>query len=299
MGIFDAAESNTTLTRQNNWTPEQQALFLQLQQQASGGLNQGSNASYPGQTYAPQNQYETAYLNNSVLSPDQVMTRENALKSILSGTPAFTVDPTQSQNYYQSAFYNPAMQEYTQKILPQVMESASGAGFRSSDTLRQMGQSGTDLATNLAAKRAELVWNDILAGRTAQENALTRQSALAGSPTNIMTGYNQQLGTAGSYARQIENEQIQGQLARWLSGETVNGQSNPAYNPNTQLALSLLGLSPFSYGSNTDQTGAGLGYGLLQGLSSGTGSAIGAGLVSGLSNVNWTNLLSQLFGSGG
>lgn len=296
MGLFDSVQSNTTLTKQNNWTPEQQALFNTLQQQATQGLTGGGNVNYPGQTYAPQNQYETAYLQSTQLSPDQVMTRENALKSILSGQPAYSVDPTQRENYYQTAFYNPAMREYEQNILPQVMERASGAGFHSSDTLNQMGKSSTDLATNLAAKRAELLWNDVQAGYAAREQAANRQAALAGSPTNIMTGYTQQLGTAGSYARAIENERLQGELSRWLSGETVNGVSNAAYNPNTQLALSLLGLTPFSYGANTQSSGAGLGYGALSGASQGLGSALGAVAGNAITNTNWTQLLSDLFG---
>ena len=272
MGIFDPATSQATLTQQSNWTPEQKALFAQLIQQTQTGLTQGSTA-YPGATSAPQNPLESAYFGSAQLSPESVMSRENALKSILAGTPAYTVDPQQSQNYYQSAFYDPAMREYKTDILPQVLERASGAGFHSLDTLSQMGRSATDLATNLAAKRAELVWGDVAAGRTAQESAAARRSAMAGSPTNVMTGYTQQLGTAGTYARQIEQEKIQGDLARWLSGETMGGVSNTAYNPNTQLALALLGLAPYSYGSNVESEGAGAGYGFLQGAASGAGSA--------------------------
>jgi len=281
MGIFDPATSQATLTQQSNWTPEQKALFAQLIQQTQTGLTQGSTA-YPGATSAPQNPLESAYFGSAQLSPESVMSRENALKSILAGTPAYTVDPQQSQNYYQSAFYDPAMREYQQRILPGVLESASGAGFHSSDTLSQMGKSATDLETNLAAKRAELVYQDVMAGRTAQESAAARQSAMAGSPTNVMTGYTQQLGTAGQYARQIEQEKIQGDLARWLSGETVGGVSNTAYNPNTQLALALLGLAPYSYGSNVDASGAGIGYGALQGAASGAGGAAMQALINAL-----------------
>jgi len=281
MGIFDPATSQATLTQQSNWTPEQKALFAQLLQQTQTGLTQGSTA-YPGATSAPQNPLESAYFGSAQLSPESTMSRENALRSILAGTPAYTVDPTQSQNYYQSAFYDPAMREYQTDILPQVLERASGAGFHSADTLSQMGKSATDLETNLAAKRAELVWQDVMAGRTAQENAATRQGALVGSPTNIMTGYTQQLGTAGSYARQIEQEKIQGDLARWLSGETMGGVSNTAYNPNTQLALALLGLAPYSYGSNVESEGAGLGYGVVQGAASGAGGAAMQALINAL-----------------
>jgi len=362
MGIFDPATSQATLTQQSNWTPEQKALFAQLIQQTQTGLTQGSTA-YPGATSAPQNPLESAYFGSAQLSPESVMSRENALRSILSGQPAYTVDqgaynqaqsymtnaypgrttdplqqaartsilggvpsytvdPTQRNAYYQSTFYDPAMREYQQDILPQVLERASGTGFHSSDTLNQMGKSGTDLETYLASQRANLLWQDIQSGYAAEESAAGRQAtllgaeqgigatlggaqgqlawnaelarqapfesaaaskaAMAGSPTNIMTGYTQQLGTAGTYARQIEQEKIQGDLARWLSGETMGGVSNTAYNPNTQLALALLGLAPYSYGSNVEAEGAGAGYGFLQGAASGAGSAATQALINAL-----------------
>ena len=274
-GFFSPAESTSTMTRQSNWTPEQEALFKQLLGQTTAGIGKSAPA-YPGVTSAPINKLESTYLEGAVGTPEEQAARSNALKSILTGTPAFEINPETSTNYYNEAFYAPAMREYETSILPQVMESASGAGFHSQDTLNSMFKSGADLETNLAAKRAELVYGDEQARRTALENAMGRQATLAGSPTNIQTGYNTSIGTAGTYARQIENEKIQGDLARWLSGESVGGaEGSAAYNPNTQLALALLGLSPYSYGTNTESEGAGLGYGMLTGFAQGLGSAVG------------------------
>ncbi len=258
MGIFDSASSDTTSTQYNLWTPEQKALFQKYLGMAQGG----GVTAYPGATSVGRTAEDQNYFNAVGGSSDKY--RQEALQSILGQSGQ--IDPAQREKYYQEAFYNPAMLEYQQKILPQTMEAASGAGFHSSDTLRSMQEAGTGLETNLAAKRAELLWQDILnqreAGGKAYEMGETARTQRMG-----------ELGTAGAYARQIGQEDIAGNLSRWLSGEEVGGKSNAYADPSVQLGLTLLGLSPYGYGSNTNASGAGAGYGLLTGAGSALGSA--------------------------
>lgn len=269
MGIFDPASSETTLNQYNLWTPEQQNLFNSYLQMAQNG----QVTNYPGQTSVGRTAEDEAYFKWAGGSSGSA--REEALRSILGDA---GMDPAQREKYYQEAFYNPAMREYNTSILPQTMEAASGAGFHSSDTLRSMAEAGTGLETNLAAKRAELLWQDILNQREAGAKAYELGE-------QAYSNEGARLGTAGSYARQIEQEKIAGDLSRWLAGESVGGMSNAYANPSIQLGLSLLGITPYGYGTSTSASGGGLGYGALSGLSSGVGSALGTAGVDAL--VDW------------
>ncbi len=282
MGFFDnipilgdllgTGGSKSEASQLPTMTPEQTALFNTLLGKSKTALT-GGTPSYPGQMYTPQNQYETSYLNSVGGDPTQNAARDQAYLNVLGAKPAYEIDPAAREKYYQESFYNPAMREYKETILPQVLESASGAGFRSSDTLNQMGKSAADLETNLSAKRAELLWNDELSRRNALESAFGRQASLVGSPSNIMTGVPGEMASAGTYARQIANEKVAADLSRWLGGETIDGKASPYSGPEIQLAMALLGITPYTYAQQTETTNPGIITSFLSGAGQGAGQA--------------------------
>jgi len=343
---FSAGSSTTTPTQLPWWNQQQQNLFNWMIQQFGGG----EPSTYPGMLYTPRTPEEQAFFSFiGQPSMDPVMARAMALSgggadrgigalraaypsnsqdplqqsarvSLLTGMPAFTVDPAQREKYYETAFQNPAMREYEQRILPQTMEAASGAGFHSSDTLQNMARAGVDVETALAAQRANLLWQDITAERGARESAMERMlkalgveqsvgATLAGAEAGVYSdvgkiglGYSQlaeaqqarqgqELGTAGALSRQISNEQVASQLQRWLMGEPVGGSINRLANPSIQFAMSLLGLSPFGYAGTTNTQGPGLGYGFLSGQG---GSALAGLAGSALSNIPFSQFWAWL-----
>lgn len=329
--FFGGGGSTTTTNKVDLWTPSQWALYNSLIASAQQPAEQ-----YGGELYAGENPYESAFLaaagqpSAGFKSSDA---RNAALAAILGGSqdymaqvnayldqglPQNMTDPLQQgarvsiltgadypevrEKYYQQAFYDPAMSEYTNKILPQTMEAASGAGFHSSDTLQQMGQAGKDVETNLAAKRAELLYTDtqaaanrmltLLQGEetiganiaTSRGSAATAaQGWKAGAVTaegqlglgiaqleeamqGRMTG---ELGAAGVMARNIDESKIAGELQGWLAGQS-------AVNAKAQLGLGLLTMQPYAYQQQTDTEGPGGGQGLWTGIGVGIGAAAAA-----------------------
>jgi hypothetical protein len=73
----------------------------------------------------------------------------------------------------------------------------------------------------------------------------------------------------------IDQEKIASQMARWLSGEEINGSSVPAYNPNNQLALALLGIKPFVYNNETTTVKPGMFSNMFGGLGGNIGGMMG------------------------
>ena len=264
--------SKSSMSLTNILTPEQNTLLKKMLGDVGGQVGTAA-PSYGGQSYVPMSGGEANFINSTQLDPQQLAIRESAYNNALSGQSAINIDPQVRESYYQNSFYNPMMRDYQNNIAPQVMEAASGAGFRSSDTLRQMGNANTDFATNLAAQRGKLLWDDTQMGYQGQENAATRQAQLAGSPTNVMTGAYAQMGEGAAYARAIAQERVASDMQRWLSGEEVNGVYNPAYNQNNSLALALLGLSPYAVGQKT--SGSNTLESAIGGISGGLGQALG------------------------
>jgi hypothetical protein len=81
---------------------------------------------------------------------------------------------------------------------------------------------------------------------------------MIGEEANIM-------GSAGQYARMIDQEQVQGDLQRWLMGEEMGGVDPTQYSPYLTLAFEALGLSPYSYGTYGKSSSSSWSAGILSG----------------------------------
>lgn len=202
--------------------------------------------------------------------------RQGAADALLSGLPAFQVDPAAREQFFQEAFLTPATQDFQRNILPAISESFGARGLgRSGDLLRAQAQAGTDLGTQLAAQRAGLIRQDELSERQARENALNRVlPAIEASRSESLLPLDVGL-QVGAVQRGINAQTNLDSLFREF-------QQNPVYNP-------ALGLAPLALGSRAFQpvveTSAG---------SPGVGGAIGT-VVGGLAG----SLLGPIGTAGG
>jgi len=252
MGGFGYGSSNQSSKPDavNVWTPEQNALFQQLAGVLQGGAA-GSVPSYPGQMYVGQTQQDQQYLN---WVKDNAAARGAAVGQINSGRVPYEIGPEWANKYYSESIKPLAIKEYNEITKPGINEAFAGNYYSSGRRNAQARASG-DLATNLAAQRAGLMYGEEQASRAAQEAALGRQAMYGPAAAQ---GEAAILGTAGAYARQIEQEKMLSDVQRWLMGETVNGVTPTQYNPYLQLIFQALGLTPNAVGQNT--TGHSMGW---------------------------------------
>lgn len=285
MGLFDSATSTSTTTVNPKYNEGQSALLAKLIQRANAGLTTGAE-KYSGDMYAKENPYETSYMNWD--SP-QAKTIQAALDTVLSGKAAYDINEQTTQDYWDK-YMAPMVAKQQRALNEQYAPGIFSGG-------RDIAQG--EFSTGVTGEYGKLQYADELARRTALTEAANRQA------NTVNTAYANEATrekSAAEMARSIEEAKLAGDYQRWMSGEAdANGVVNQSANPYRSLALSLLGTSPYVYGSNVDSTGSGLGYGALTGLSSGLGSLASSGL-SGLASLGTSGLnalLAKLFSSGG
>lgn len=247
---FGKEKARTEPTRTEVWAPEQQALFKMLAPIIQKGLTEPV-AKYPGQMFVPKTPEEEAYLGRVPGLAEQIAAARGRLRQ-----PAYEITPETTEQYYQEAIRAPAMREWGETVEPLIREAYAGPGYWGSARAGAQVRGAEELATTLGKQRAELYYADEMAKRTAAEAAAGRE-ATYGLP--YAAGEAEMLGTAGAYARQVEQEKVLADLQRWLMGEEIEGVSMEAYSPYMQLAFQLLGLSPYVVSTSGKSTGFDLG----------------------------------------
>jgi len=228
------------------WAPEQWGAMRPLAAAIQRGVEQPVPA-YPGQMYVPRTPEEEAYFQQVPGVAEQI-----AQARVRLGQPAYEITPETTEQYYQQAIKAPTMKEWKEAVEPAIREYYAGPGYWGSARAGAQAKGAETLATELMAKRAELYRQDEMARRQALENAAGRAAVYT---LPYAAGQAEMLGTAGQYARGVEQERSLADINRWLMGETVEGVSPTQYNPFVQLAFQLLGLSPYEYGQKTTQSG--------------------------------------------
>jgi hypothetical protein len=272
--LLGTGGTKTDTTQLPTMTSEQLALYNKMLTASSADYGTPT-PSYPGQSYVPTTEAEQNYFDYT--SGKNPTITQQALLNVLSGKPAYEIDPNATEAYYQKSIYEPTVKTFKDTTLPQLTESFSGPGFWSSNRADQTTKAISNLNSDLSKQRSDLYYADEQARRSALESAASRRASVAPTAAQLES---ENLATAGQWARSIEQEKVASDLARWLSGEEINGESVSAYNPNTQLALQLLGVQPFTYAQEQTTTGKGILSSLLGGIGSGAGSAIGSNLFS-------------------
>ena len=263
--MFGGGSTTSKPIRMDAFSPEQMKMFQGLMGQAQ--QNWGSAATpFPRQSYVsttPTEQQYFDYASGKLKTP-----ASTALLNALQGKPAYDINEQATEDYYQKSIKDPSVREFRETTAPLLNEQFSGPSFWSSGRAKAIGDATEDLTNNLSSARSNLYYKDELARRDALEKAAER-SGLLSERAVAMEG--DRFKEAGLYSRQIEQERLASDLARWLSGESIDGQHVDVYNPNTQLMLSLLGVSPYTYATQTTTKGPGF----LNQLASGVGQGIG------------------------
>lgn len=231
------SKSKSRPVRVSMYSPEQEAVFGALGSQIQPVQQ---IPSYPGAMSVPRTPEEEAYFG----AVPQIASDIGTMRTNL-GQPAFNINPATTEQYYQESIKAPMMKEWGEVVEPQIRESFVGPGYWGSARAEAQVKGAENLATTLGSKRAELYYIDELARRSAEEAAAGREATYG---TTFAGAQTETLGTAGQYARQIEQEKVMGDLQRWLSGETVEGVTPAQYNPFLQLAFQFLGLDPYALG---------------------------------------------------
>ncbi len=266
--ILGQGGTKTSTKQLETMSPEQKALFNQLLGGATDQYGKPT-ASTPFQTYADTTKYDQMYLDRA-FGPDAEKNNQatnQALLNVLSGKPAYDINEEATRNYYENSVRAPMLREYRDTTAPLLAESFSGPSFWSSGRANATQKSIGDLSNKLNESWYNLAYQDELARRNALESASNRQVQGLSAAPQLESQAVINSGNAAAYARQIEQEKIASQMARWLSGENVNGQYISAYNPNVQLAMSLMGVQPFTYATQQQEIGKGIIPSLVSGMS--------------------------------
>jgi hypothetical protein len=242
MGGFNAGSSNTTQVQLPNWTPEQQELFKSLM-----GLVQGEYANwspYGGEFSTPITSEQQSYLDWTKNTAQQ---RQAALTQIMSGQLTPDQEALYSregvEDFYTNAIRNPAVREYESIVEPQIREAYAGPGYWGTSRAGAQAKGAGDLSSQLAAKRAELEYANRQDYGGALDAALNRQAVYGPQAAAIESGI---LGGAAEMSAAEADEQLMGEYNKWMAQQSAN-------NPYLQMLFALLGLSPYSYGAETDE----------------------------------------------
>lgn len=237
--LFGGSESTSVSKpiQTENLTAEQMELIKKLAGQVSLGP----------QAVAPAMSVETTPEEQQYFDWTKTLAQTKAVQDLLSGQPGYESGPEYAEQFYQENIKPTAMREFQEITLPGIRNAYTGPGYYGSARQGAEVNAYQDLAQNLAAQRAELMYKEELARRQSIEDAYDRVTPAAQT-------VGQAVGSAGEYSRMIEQEKVAEQLQRFLMGEEVNGQYSMAYNPNVTLALNLLGISPYTIGTETTTT---------------------------------------------
>ena len=252
MVSFGSQKSESKPVQLGMYSPEQQETFSNLANVIQTGIGGNVNA-YPKSMYVPRTPEEQQYFDIAGSLPGTADARISALNSVLSGKPAYEINPDISKQYFEKSIKPIMSREFYGTTLPAISEKFAGPGYWSSARALAETDATGRYAENLGAAEADLVYKDELARRQALESAATRSAGVALPSVEALVS---DVGTAGEYARSIQQEQTLSDYQRWLAGETVEGVAPSQYNPFLQLAFQLLGQQPFTYGTQSSSSGS-------------------------------------------
>jgi hypothetical protein len=240
--FFGGASSKSKVTQTPNWNPQQQQEFNDLYSQIQKtGL--GPAPSSPD-AYVPRTAQDQQYFDYA---------NSEAVKKMATGEVPYDVGPEFANQYFEQSIRPIAEREWRETTRPGIEEAYAGSTFNSTGRLDAITKATEKYGEGLAAQKAGLIYNEEKARRAAIDAAYGR----------IPAGQDVAAKSA-AYARGIETEKVMNSVQKYLMGESVNGQYNPAYNPMVTLAFNLLGLKPFTSNVQTESEGAGLGYSFLK-----------------------------------
>lgn len=203
---------------------------------------------------SPQEEEAAGVLMDTLRQVQEGMPSINqSLESLLSGTPAFETDLETSAKLFENAVATPALQEFTERILPTIQQGYKGFSSRMG---KAIGESSVDVAKGLQAELAKWQQTELAAGRASKEAALDRILPAVGMKLNAYNYPAQLAAATGAAYSDIQGKKVS--QAQYMSAE-----ANPYY----QLALQFLG-TPMTSVVNQPSSLTGFGTALagLQGV---------------------------------
>jgi len=319
MGLLDSlfggggggGSSGLDVQQYSTLTDQQRSLLDQLTSRLSGQLGQGVSP-YGGQMVAPlsglQQQGMGYYGGIAPIAQQGADIFGRALSSydpaqgqgyLSRAAPAMAssladYDPTSAREYWQQSFVNPAMQNYRQNVMPQLLEryaGQTGAGGMK----KAIAGSGEDLATSLNAQLANILYS----GQQAQKDRQLQAAGLSANMAQVPGLLAQQGGQLGGMgmdlmsnvmgAGQLQQTQAQNVLSwdyqKWLQSQAYN---NPWLS---QMPLAL-GIPAFENVGTASQASPSF-------MQSTGFPLLGSFMSSGVGQNMMGSMLGGLFGGGG
>jgi hypothetical protein len=215
--------------------PSQRALLSRLSGTIAGQVGKGAEA-YPGTMAAPASDIQKSLFNlasqflggesETAMALPQGM---GALETVLAD-----YDPTAAKGYWKDIFVEPAMQQWTQDVIPEIQERFAGLNALDSGALmREISKSGANLSTNLSSQLAQMLLTGSEAQKDRQLSGLSSALEYANYPVSAIQG----LTGIGETERGITQDQLTEMYQKWLS-------SQPYSNPWLNYAGTALSVNP-------------------------------------------------------
>jgi len=243
-----------------NFTPEQLIAFNRFVTQFNANLGQGvpgfEGEFAPGINELEQTGFDAFQDPQGFDVFQQAVNKFNpeftgdlfgaGVESIQQGSQGF--DPNATNAFFDQSILNPAIRNFEKSLVP-LAERFAGQNATSSGAFNQaLTESAGDLSTNLAATRANLLFNTQQAGLDRQLRGGGQLLGAAGLASELPGQFaqpgligldvaKQQLG-AGGFQRAIEQDKLQAQFNEFL-------RTQPQANPSLNFAPTIFGSAPF------------------------------------------------------
>jgi len=247
--LFLGKQTEPSVQQFETLNPQQKSLMKALGPYLRGQIGKGVQP-YTGQVVAGMTPEETATLQRmrgavggqTPLAPELT----SAYQTLLSGKPAFEIDPQRTEDLYQS-IAGPAYREFKERTMPLINEAYAGPGFWSESRSRAIGREAGNLQEAMLGKRAELYYADELARRGELSAARNRMMQAAPGAAGF-----------GRYQREIpflEQQRLMQQeaLPRMLDQAQLDWnyrdflRTRPEANPALEYAMQILGIPMIGY----------------------------------------------------
>jgi len=233
-------------------TGKQKGLLNQMSDLLGQNVGQGIDA-YGGQITpgATANQMGAWQGASNLFNDPRGIDPSAAQRQLLSGDPAFQIDPAQRERFYNDALVAPARASFRDTM--QGIDQRYGAGFGESGSHRGAGyRAAEDFETGLMGKRAELLYADEMASRGAAEAGMGRMAQGVSMAPQLGQDYRANLGAMsqlGGEERSIAGQQLGEEYNKWQTEQDYN-------NPWLGFFGSTMSAQPFAIQNNPGMGGA-------------------------------------------
>jgi len=216
----------------NTLNPAQTAVASKIGRTITPLIGQPLTA-YPGQMVAPLDPGFTMVrdLINQYLPNTFAGASDSAIRSALSGQPAYKLDPATTENYFNKAVAAPALKLYNEKIKPQINEAfAAGGATFSTRRGDAMSQALRDMQDSLAGQLATTQQQNQSLSAQLADSAANRQMQGVGLANQQA---NQPLLNAAALAQALApfQQNAQNQLgAQYQEFLRTRPENSPYYN---------------------------------------------------------------------